>query len=336
MTFGENAFHIVPGNEVARVVRDEFDIPPDRILVEADTLCCGPLMALADVEQWDRLRNAYWASVDPRDSRGPSLLAQMAAALDRLEAADEIHLWLGPALVESLLTGFVLEAFDLLDLDAGRLKLIDLEPVFDAVGDRFPVDALRGDMLRVAGPWQEMDKPTQACYRQIWRAAIAPTPELLIAFSQHDTPWPAPLKEGIRSWLAWYPSIRSGLGFWDEMLLNNSGASPVTVAHTIESCTRHATGLGCMPGDAWLFHRIRRMADPGFAWPLLEMTGDGKTYRHSLTRLTDAGIDVLNGDDNAIVLNGIEDRIGGVSLDLDRDRLWFYDGDTLTARARMV
>jgi hypothetical protein len=336
MTFGENAFHIVAGEGMGRVVRDEFGIPPARILVDTDILCCGPLMALADPEQWDRLRNAYWATVDPLDSRGQSLLEQMVANFDRLEAASSIHLWLGPALAESLVTGFVLGAFDLMGLDASRLKVIDLEPVFDAVGDRFPIDALRGDMLRVAGPWQEMDKASQACYRQIWRAATAPTPELLIAFSQCDTPWPAPLKEGIRSWLAWYPSAKSGLGFWDEMLLNNSSTSPITAARTIEGCLRHAVGLGCMPGDAWLFHRIRRMADPGLAWPLLEMTGDGQTYRHSLTRLTDAGIDILNGDDNAIVLNGIEDRIGGVRLGLDQDRLWFYDGDSLTTRARMV
>lgn len=336
MTYSENSYHILPNDLAAQTISDEFGISPDRMLVDTDVLCCGPLMELTDPEQWDRLRNAYWMTVDPVALRGPSLLEQMVTLLDRLEQAESIHLWLGPAVAESLLTGFVLEALDVLGIGTGRLKLIDLEPVFDAVGDRFPIDALRGDMLRVAGPWREMDKATQACYRQIWRAATAPTPELLIAFSRDDTPWPEPLKDAIRSWLAWYPSAKSGLGFWDEMLLTNSSTSPVTVAHTIEGCLRRAVGLGCIPGDDWLFHRLRRMADSGLAWPLLEMTGDGQSTRHSLTRLTDAGIDVLNGEDNAIVLNGIEDRIGGVRLDLDRDRLWFYDGDTLKARPRIA
>jgi hypothetical protein len=321
MQFGENEFHIVHGEGMGGVVRSEFGEPPSRLICDRDTLCCGPLAPLGDPEEWDRLRLAYWAT---------------ATVDEELANADAINLWLGPAMAETLLTGFVLEAFDLLELDVRRLRLIDLEPVFGALGGRHPVGAFHTNLLELAGPWQPMDQPTEACYRQIWRAATAPTPELLIDFCRLDTPWPSPLKEGMRAWLAWYPALKSGLGYWDEMLLNNSGANPATAAQTIGSCLRHSAGLAVFPGDSWLFHRLRRLANPDLPWPLLEMTGDGLTFRHTLTKLTDAGIDVLNGDDNAIVLNGIDDRIGGVRLSLGEDQLWFYDGETLAPHGRIA
>lgn len=334
MQFGENEFHIVHGEPMGGIVRTEFGVPPSRLICDRDVLCCGPLAPLGDPEEWDRLRLGYWSTVEREQPEGPTLLRRLAATRDKLATADTINLWLGPALPESLLAGFVLTAFDLLELDIRRLRLIDLEPVFETLSGRHPLGTFHTDLLQLAGPWQPVDKPLEACYRQIWRAATAPTPDLLISFCQTDTPWPRPLKEGMRSWLAWYPAVKSGLGFWDEMLLNNSSANPVTVAQTMGGCLRHAAGLANCPGDGWLFHRLKRMADPDLAWPLLEMMGDGGTYRQTLTRLTDAGIDVLNGDENAIVLNGIEDHIGGVSLSLGNSQLWFYDGETLAPRGR--
>ena len=336
MQFGENEFHIVHGEGMGRVVRTEFGVPPSRLICDRDILSCGPLTPLGDPEEWDSRRLAYWARATMETPEGPTLWQQLVAAREKLADAEVINLWLGPALAESLLAGFVLEAFDRLELDIRRLRLIDLEPVFDALGGRHPIGAFHTDLLDMVGPWQPMDKPMEACYRQIWRVATAPTPELLINFCGPDTPWPAPLKEGMRAWLAWYPGVKSGLGFWDEMLLNNNGANPTTAAQTVGACLRHSIELAHCPGDDWLFHRLRRLADPDLAWPLLEMTGDGRTFRHTLTKLTDAGIDVLNGDDNAIVLNGIEDRIGGVRLSLDEDLLWFHDGETLTPRRRMA
>jgi hypothetical protein len=335
MRFGENEFHIVHGDGMGGTLRELFDIPPSRILCNRDSLSCGPLAPLGDPSQWDRLRLSYWETVVGAAPQGLTFWQQLLAARDRLADADCINLWLGPALDESLLTGFLLEAISLLELKPSRLRLVDLEPVFEALGERLRMGSFHNEFLQLAGPWRSMDRPAQSSYRQLWRAATAPTPELMIDYCRSDTPWPAPLKEALRAWIAWYPAVKSGLGFWDEMLLYHSSSSPVTVAHTIGGCLRHASGL-VDPGDAWLFHRLRRLADPESPWPLLEMTGDGQSCRHTLTRLTDAGIDVVNGDENAIVLNGIEDRIGGVRLSLDEDRMWFYDGDLLIPRDRIA
>lgn len=335
MQFGDNAFHIVHGETLGGAVRTLFDISPSRILCNRDSLSCGPLAPLDDPEEWDRLRLSYWTTVVGAAPQGPTILQQLMDARGRLEGAEAVYLWLGPALDESLLTGLLLEAFMRLELDTARLRLIDLEPVFDALGEPVRLGGFHSEMLRMIGAWRPMGKPAEACHRQVWRAATASTPELMIDFCRPDTPWPAPMKQALRAWMAWYPAVKSGLGFWDEMLLFNSASRPVTVAQTLGGCLRHAGAL-VDPGDAWLFHRLRRMADPELAWPLLEVTGDGESYRHTLTQLTDAGIDVLNGDENAIVLNGLEDRIGGVRLSLDEDRMWFHDGDRLVPRGRIA
>lgn len=328
MQFAEGEFHIVHGEGTEAGLRAQFDIPGSQILSNLDNLCCGPLAPLEVPDDWDRMRRGYWAGAVGAEPQGLTIWQQLSAARDRLARAPAINLWLGPALDESLLTGYLLAAFDLLELDLERLRLVDMEPVFETVGGRARLGNFRTDLLRLIGPWGEMDRAAEACYRQIWRAATSASPELLAAFCRADTPWPSSLKEGLRSWLAWYPTVKSGLGFWDEMLLYNSSTSPVSAAQTIGGCLRHSTGL-VDPGEAWLFHRLRRLADPELAWPLLEMNGDGRTFRHTLTNLTDAGIDVLNGDENAIVLNGIEDRIGGVTLNLGETGVWFYNGETL-------
>ena len=174
MRFGDNEFHIVRGQGMAGVVRSEFSVSPSRLISDPDTLSCGPLAPLTDPDEWDRLRSAYLAEVEGTEPQGPTLWRRLVDTRERLASAEAIYLWLGPALGESLLTGFVLEAFDLLELDPQRLRLIDLEPAFEALGDRLPIDAFHSDLLELAGPWLPMDKSAEACYHQVWRAATAP------------------------------------------------------------------------------------------------------------------------------------------------------------------
>jgi hypothetical protein len=334
MRFYDNAFHIVRGEGVGGVVRTEFGVPESRILVERDSLSFGPLIPLDDPKVWDRSRLDFWSDLLGAEPDEPTLWRQLFARREELATADATYLWLGPALDECLSAGFLLAAFERLELDASRLLLIDLDPVFDLLGAPHRLGGFNQDLLGLMGPWKPMDEAMAVCYRRLWRAATAPTPELVLGFCRPETPWPESLKEALRTWFAWYPAVKSGLGFWDELLLGNSSTTPVSVAHTLADCLRQVSELAD-PGDAWLFHRMMRLADPQLPWPLLEVFGNGENYRGTTTRLTEAGIDVLNGDENAIVLNGIEDRIGGVTLSLDRDCLWLYDGETLVPRGRI-
>jgi len=84
-----------------------------------------------------------------------------------------------------------------------------------------------------------------------------------------------------------------------------------------------------VPGPGYLFHRLKRMGDPVLPFPLIKLSGDRSDMRAVETWLTDAGLAVLNGDENAVALNGIDETIGGVTLSLSRGSLWLFDGETL-------
>ncbi|MBE9553468.1 MAG: hypothetical protein IMF05_08395, partial [Proteobacteria bacterium] len=92
MQFGENEFHIMHGEGMGGDVRTEFGVPPSRLICDRDTLCCGPLTSLGDPEEWDRLRLAYWATVETREPEGSTLWQQLVAVRDRLANADAIAL----------------------------------------------------------------------------------------------------------------------------------------------------------------------------------------------------------------------------------------------------
>ena len=48
--------------------------------------------------------------------------------------------------------------------------------------------------------------------------------------------------------------------------------------------------------------------------------------------ITDAGRAVLNGEANAVALNGIDDWVAGVHLDSKAGRVWFHrDGELVAA-----
>jgi len=51
--------------------------------------------------------------------------------------------------------------------------------------------------------------------------------------------------------------------------------------------------------------------------------------RDTQVRVTEAGIDVLDGRANAVALNGIDDWVCGVHLSSEENRVWFREGDLL-------
>jgi hypothetical protein len=69
-----------------------------------------------------------------------------------------------------------------------------------------------------------------------------------------------------------------------------------------------------LAGDGYLFWRLRRMAAPEAAHPLVALSGDPYKMRECDVTLTEAGHEVLAGRANAIELNGIDDWILGVHL----------------------
>lgn len=62
---------------------------------------------------------------------------------------------------------------------------------------------------------------------------------------------------------------------------------------------------------------------------MIRLSGSVPDFMNTEVVLTPAGDAVLDGKANFIVLNGIEDQVGGVRLSSKEGRLWLYDGSTL-------
>lgn len=113
---------------------------------------------------------------------------------------------------------------------------------------------------------------------------------------------------------------------WDHALLSHTSrvgtqASRI-VAHTMASGGTELDEIG----DSWLFWRLQHFATRRY--PLLAVDGEPSNGRFQVT-LTDTGRRVLEGRDNAVSLNGIDEWVAGVHLDSSANRVWFADGDRI-------
>ena len=85
-------------------------------------------------------------------------------------------------------------------------------------------------------------------------------------------------------------------------------------------------------GDTYLYDRLQRMGAPGVAHPLVSLMPPNHKMRETTVEVTDAGRAVLNGEANAVALNGIDDWVAGVHLDSKAGRVWFHrDGELVAA-----
>ena len=83
-----------------------------------------------------------------------------------------------------------------------------------------------------------------------------------------------------------------------------------------------------MVGDHYLFSRLRKLADPALPAPLVTLSGDPTSMRACAAALTDLGRAVVEGRENFIRLNGIDDWVLGVHLDsASGGRVWYRTDD---------
>jgi hypothetical protein len=336
MHFGENEFHIVRGDTAAAELIECFDISHDLMLVDNDDLAFGPLAPYNNAATWRAARQAYWLELPDRlnldnyDNLPGGFPATLEGEKDRLTNADTVYLWLGPLLSEVLLLGFVLPIFDRLQIDPARLRLVDLSPVRTPIGIEPSIGGLCCRYLEQIGPWRSLDDGLRTAYKDIWLAVTDPAPDRLTGIGA-GAAYPDPVRNAAKAYMAHYPSIASGLGSWEQLALAKCKGSRQKVARVVGKIFGDTLDLAKdmpdWPNDRWLFHRLKKMADSALPHPLVQIYGKGERMRRTEVSLTQAGRAVLAGEANAIALNGIEDRIGGVAL--SNQKHWLFDGETL-------
>lgn len=291
--------HIVRGDTAGYALRCCLGIPTDRILVGSGDLSFGP----------------------PPDGPGVNT--------DKIDSTGAVFLWLGALLSERLFATSIIAALVRMGIEPQRMHLIDLSRISVHDGQAPSIATLDCDQVEMIGPWQTLDAGVAAVFEAAWEAMNDPSPKALINFCTRDAERADDPVHALRAFLNRYPSIDTGLPFWDRVLLENCRTHGPSAVKAIGNTMAQETPYPDWPNDVTLLHRLKRMADPALPHPLVKLSGDASSMRATEVALTKAGERVLDGTDNAIALNGIDDRIGGVHLNEHSETLWLHDGETL-------
>jgi hypothetical protein len=328
--------HILNGDTAAESFKLAFpDTNIDELLIFRDVLSCGPLQAFDDFDNWMTRREAFWHSVlveEPNPRRFADWQRDFYADWQALVRADELVVWVGCALSDQLLLSFVVYHLARLQLDPGKLKVVQIECLVGRKQTVRGLGELCAEKIHAHPPATGLDDAQIRFCLDTWQAVSSADPEPIISLIERaDPPMPV-MHHAIRLLISRYPAIEKGLSLWDEEILScvrdYGPACTRVIGHVLatESSNEFPMTLDTV-GDSYLVYRLRNLGSPERNVPLLDVAPLDASLRETKVRLTRAGEDVLDGRQDAISLNGIEDWVGGVHLDSSSNRVWYRSGD---------
>ena len=317
--------HIAPGTAAGGCLVQAFNLAADELLSSQDCLSCGPLLPLHDLDEWRRLREGYLRTLylDDPEFSFEAFHRDLLTNTHTLAHAERITIWIGTGLTEQLLLAWIPQFLRLLEIDLQKLRVIQFEhdPINNA--EVQSVGILDPEKLKAHPPAVTLNAIALATLDEAWCAATAPDPTALVTLVAAESDALPFLHRSLR-WLLWrFPDADTGLGYLDRLLLSlvvEVGPSAAKViGYTIG---RGIDGLDWV-GDAYLFARLRRMADGSLRQPLLSLTGNPANLRGTELHITEVGMRVLAGEANFVDLNGIDDWVAGTHLDSSTEKVWF-------------
>jgi hypothetical protein len=288
------------------------------ILPWRDVLHEGPIVA-GPIEACSAARVGYLAQ---RFHLSPDDLAQQFAERDRLlrgvAAFDRIELWFEHDLYDQLQLMQVLAAL----ADQGRSEDVTLVQADDFLG------AQRSDtILRFAARARPMTAADLAVGREVWGELTQPTPRAIASRAAAPSGRFPYLKPALLRFLEELPAPTRGLSRTEEAAIAgvaNGVTSPRELfAHVIR------LEQAAFMGD-WSFYRLiddLAFAEvpllAGLAPPRSAAVDDLERFAEADLEVTMVGEDVLNGEEDHVMLSGI-DRWWAGTLLTGRD-VWRYD-----------
>jgi hypothetical protein len=295
-------------------------VPGATVVGFPDSLSCGRALTprLDALDAWFAERHAFWREVSG-DATESADLARLAASFRDAAAAPAVTLWLGTGPNDQLFAAW----FAALVAGAAARPVVSVVQFTTATspsGRPFEVASLGSlhvGQLEAAPAPQTLDGDAMTRLEAVWTAWASGSPDDLVRL-RRDTrldPW---VLRALDCLLDRYPLAGFGINRWERRVLEHVAARGPSlvraVAHTLADSTETADWIG----DGWLYWRVRRLADPALAAPLVELDRPTPELRGRRAALTGAGAAVLAGEADAIDLNGIDDWVGGVHLHADR------------------
>jgi hypothetical protein len=309
---------------------------PGGFLEWGEVLCFGPTPAGLDPEAWRRTRATFLDDAfGPADGR--STAEQLAEQDRRLAAADDLVLWFGPELFCQAILIAVLARLTKAGHDETRLSLLCF--------DRYPgVDDDRGctpsylsaEQLREVFAKRPAVTAAQLdLARRSWDAWCAPTPDSLAVLAGGALPELPYLAEALQRHLEELPAVGTGLSLTETRVLEvlGGGGRELTFARLFLGVTQLERRRWLT--DLMFLHVVRSLALA--PTPLVEIRGSSAWQRSpyrtmwrdlgpAMFQMTAPGERVLEGELDAVALNGLDRWVGGIHL--TPGTLWRWDRAT--------
>lgn len=329
--------HIAPGQSAASTIRQALNLTgPTTLIALNDCLSVGPLQAFESIAQWRTLRDGYWTGLPVAPEPSPGTYERspfdLIDHLGVLSGCDSIVLWIGTGLAEQLLLVWILQLLRVVAVESSRLQVIQYSRLGQQRAEFIGIGELNPDQIRAHPPAQPLDRAAIADLHAAWLAITFPNPAALLSLLESSAGCLPFLTRDLRFLLDRYPDHRSGLSLWDRLLLERVVEKGPRAVRVVGETMVHDFYRADWVGDHYLFARLRRMAAADLAHPLLSLNSSTAAMRETTVELTDAGRAVLNGEANAVRLNGIDDWIAGVHLDSRANRVWFNRDGTLVSK----
>ncbi|HEY1214465.1 MAG TPA: DUF1835 domain-containing protein, partial [Bryobacteraceae bacterium] len=291
--------HVLQGDSAAGCFIQALHPKRAFLLVNQDVLSCGPLPGFESAEQWTRLRGEYWDSVG-WDGQPPSTFnSDFLQTISSIDETDSLVFWLGTGIAEQLMLAW---SMHLLRLVRSRAKVSVVQ--FIRVKDRMDVwglGLLNPDQIANHPPIEPLSCDAIQELQRYWAALTAPDPtELLSLLAGASTHVPH-FRSSLNTLLLRYPDPGTGLGRWDREILKYIQEKGPSVVQVIG----HVMGYNLdteLRGDGPLFLRLRGLAAPNRAHPLVSLSGNPREMRDCRATVTAVGEQVLAGRANAIEL----------------------------------
>jgi uncharacterized protein DUF1835 len=320
-------FHVLHTYSAAGIFVQALPSQAEHLLVNDDSLSCGPLPPFEAAQQWTQLRSAFWDRVALGGEPPANFNSDFLGTLLSLNDADSVVFWVGLCASEQLMLACGAHLRRVAGSKA-KIHVVQFTPRNGNDWAAVALGLLNPERLAQHPPIEPLSAEALVELERYWTAVTSPDPTRLLAVISAGPTCLPHLRASLHTLLQRYPDPHSGLGRWDYGLLRYTQLKGPKAPRIIGFTMTDSFDADLI-GDGYLFWRLRRMAAAEVAHPLVTLSGDAYNMRDCEVTLTDAGHAVLAGRANAIELNGIDDWILGVHLDSRNGPVWCRKEGTL-------
>ncbi|GLX70633.1 DUF1835 domain-containing protein [Paenibacillus glycanilyticus] len=251
--------------------------------------------------------------------------------LEDFHSYEEIVLWFEHDLFDQTMLAYLLHWFSGQSLSNTKLSLLE-------IGDFPGIEPFRGlgqlnveQLATLAGTWRPIGAKELALGESFWQAYASPDPSLLQRLLEQDTSALPYAREAFQLHLSRFPSTFNGLGIVEQTTLEMVHTAAQSPFELFQETGNKLHALGMADLEYWYI--LRKLSHGPF--PLLQVQGLGAfpTYMESAASLrdckvvlTELGEKVMNGEEDWLTLNGINEWYGGVHL-LGNSPRWRWDAN---------